>query len=146
MGYSQDQKLIESLQKELRKFDAHKRELGSNATALTDTAKANILYEIIREYWHVNSDSGIYYSQLCLSLSEKIVYKKGIGNAYNGFGLTYMGKKNFPLAMEYYQKAVKIRTEIGDKEGLGWTYNNLGMMGGDKGDPKVGITDRKSVV
>src|ERR1035438_7933992 len=111
-SYSQNKKLIDSLQNELIKFEAHKKELGSKVIALTDSTKANILYEIIREYWHTNSDSAIVYCGYCLALSEKIGYKKGIGNAYNGFGLTYMGKRNFPLAFEYYQKALKIRTEI----------------------------------
>ncbi len=56
---------------------------------------------------------------------------KGIGNAYNGFGLINMVRgRNYPLALASFQMAVKIRTQMGDKAGLGWTYNNMGLMFG----------------
>jgi signal transduction histidine kinase len=87
------------------------------------------MYELIRMYFDDGPDSAIYYDNLLMSLSERIGYKKGLGDAYNGLGLINMvGGRNYPLAIESFQKAIKIRTEIGDKEGLGWTYNNMGMM------------------
>ncbi len=44
---------------ELKKFEAHKRALGVKGSALMDTAKADILYGLVKEYWSCNPDSAI---------------------------------------------------------------------------------------
>jgi signal transduction histidine kinase len=68
-------------------------------------------------------------------LSEQIGYTKGIGNYYNAKGLINMIKgRDYPLAIISFQKALNIRTEINDIDGLGWTYNNMGLMYGDMGN------------
>jgi two-component system sensor histidine kinase UhpB len=132
---AQDQKVIDSLHHEIKKVDDHKIELGTKAKPLMDSAKANILYEILIAYYGTVPDSANKYAEELKSLSEQIGYKKGIGNYYNGIGLTNMVKgRNFVLAEESFQMALKIRTEIGDKEGIGWTYNNMGNMYGIEGN------------
>jgi signal transduction histidine kinase len=133
---------IDSLKIEIRKFDAHKMELGTKATPLMDSTKANLLYEIIIGFYGPNADSAIFYAKQCKDLSEKIGYKKGVGNAYNGLGLAYaVNERNLPLALECYQKALKIRTEINDEEGLAWTYNNLGLLYSGQGDYQEAINN-----
>jgi two-component system sensor histidine kinase UhpB len=131
---AKDQKVIDSLHNELIKFDAHKKELGSKATSLMDSTRANIYYELFKA-WSSKPDSGLFYIEQVKSLSERMGYRKGMGNYYNGLGLFYMGDaRNYLFSEECYQKAIKIRNEIGDKEGLAWTFNNMGMMYGDKGN------------
>ena len=130
-----NQHTIDSLRTELNKIEAHKRYAGVNPPALMDSTKANIFYAFVREYWGSIPDSAIVYAEKCKSLSEKIGYRKGVGNAYNGFGLINMFKgRNYPLALQSFQMALKIRTEIGDKTGLGWTYNNMGLCYGAQGN------------
>jgi tetratricopeptide (TPR) repeat protein len=129
---AQDRRHLDSLQKSLKQFEAHKKEMGSGATPLTDTEKANLLYGIVLEYWTNASDTGIYYAQQVLSVSEQAGYEKGVSNAYNGLGLIYMQMKKYSLALEYYQKALKIRTAIGYKKGMAGTYNNLGLLYGNQ--------------
>ena len=131
---AQDRLIIDSLQNELRQFKANKNELGKNVTSLMDTTKADILYGIVFQYLRNPHDTGIYYSRQILDLSEQIGYKKGIGNAYNAFGLISMGMQNYPAALNYYQKSLEIRTIIGDKKGIAGTYNNLGLFYGKQGD------------
>ncbi len=130
---------IDSLQGELKKFQAYKAELGTKVTPLTDTTRANLLYEVVRNYWGMVTDSALYYARNLEALSKKIGYKKGIGNALNGFGLAYMKDRRFDSAVYYFQKALEVRKEIGDKEGLAWTYNNLGLEYGDQGNYEQGI-------
>src|ERR1017187_6884084 len=114
-GYGQNRHNIDSLQNELKKFEAHKKEMGIKATALMDSAKANILDSIGMEYWTIEPDTAIVYAQQELSLSVKIGYKKGMGTAYNIFGVVNIIKGNLPKAKEYFQKGLRIFEEIGYK-------------------------------
>jgi len=127
-GFAQSQHKIDSLKNELKKFDAHKKELGTKATPLMDSMKAIIFYELVSLYYSINSDSTLYYAEQCKSLSERIGYKKGIGNAYNGLGAGNELKGNNMLALEYFQKSLKIRKEIGAKNSIAWSYTNLGIV------------------
>lgn len=131
---AQDRRAIDSLKNELNQFEAQKREMGKNATPLMDSNKANLMYAIAMECWGGAYDTGMYYSQQVLALSEQIGYTKGIGNAYNVLGLFTMQKRNYSGALAYFQKALKIRTAMGDKKGMAGTFNNLGIMYGDEGE------------
>lgn len=136
---SQDRKAIDSLQIQLKQFEANKKERGK-ANLLADTVKEEILYQLVLEYWGSVPDTGLYYAQQIFSLSEQIGYRKGVGNAYNLMGLCNMTMKKYSVALDYYQKALKIRIEIGDKTGIAWTYNNLGLMYGKMGEAEESIS------
>lgn len=137
--FAQERRSIDSLLNKLKNIEASKMELGRNFKPLMDTSKANTLYEIVKIIWGIYPDSAKDYAQQCLSISERIDYKKGVGNAYNGIGLIYMAKQNYPLALENYQKALRTRTMIGDKVGMAWTYNNMGMLYGNESAPAEAI-------
>ncbi len=131
---AQNRHIIDSLQNQLKKFDAFRKELGSNSPPLVDTTKANLLYNLTLQYWANVPDTATYYDQNLLTLSQHIGYQKGIGNAYNGMGLINMQTKNYAVSLSNYKKAIQVRTEIGDKTGLAWTYNNIGLYYGNQGD------------
>ncbi len=136
---AQNQKVIDSLQIEMKKYEAYKKELGTKAMPLMDTAKANIMYKIFKEIWYYNPDTGIVLANQIVAFSDNIGYKKGVASGYNGMGLAYMTKQDFTQALDYFQKALQIRIDINDKEGVGWTYNNIGIMYGNKSDYKESI-------
>jgi signal transduction histidine kinase/ActR/RegA family two-component response regulator len=138
-AFAQDYHNTDSLQRELQKFEAHKKLMGSAATPLMDTTKANWWYELVRAYWCLHSDSGMDYARQCMELSEKIGYKKGIGNAYNGMGIILICRRNSKQALAYLDTALKIRMEINDQEGMAWTYNNMGLAYGDEGNYPLSI-------
>jgi signal transduction histidine kinase/CheY-like chemotaxis protein len=145
-GASQEYPETDSLQRELQKFEAHKKLPGVTATPLTDTTKANIWYELVSAYGYSDSDLGMFYAQKCLSLSQKIGYKKGIGNGYNGMGLIFLYKHNPGQAIIYFGMALKIRMEINDRIGMAWTYNNLGMAYGDEGNYPLSIMNHTNAL
>ena len=126
--FAQNQHKIDSLQYELKKFETHKKKLGSNVPSMFDSTKADLLFEISKNYRGSNPDTAIFYTQQAFSLSEKIGYKKGIGNAYNGFGGISYEKGDYTIALEYYQKSLKICTEIGYKKGIGNARNGIGSI------------------
>ena len=125
---AQDQHQVDSLLSALKKHDAAKKEFGSHAPALYDTTAANILANLSKAFWGNNLDNAMEYANQCLELSEKIGYKKGIGNAYNSMGAVYNDKGDYLLALELYKKALKIREEIGDKKGITGSYGNMGII------------------
>jgi uncharacterized protein HemY len=64
----------------------------------------------------------------CIALSERLDFKKGIGNSYNCLGQIYVSKSEYLPAMEFHKKALKIRLEINDKKGIAGSYNNIGLI------------------
>ncbi len=111
-SFAQDQHLIDSLQTSLNK-------------AGEDSSKADILYALSRAYSTNNSAQSMKFANQCLSLSEKIGYTRGIGNACNANGYACIQTSNYTTALEHLQKALKIRLQIGDKQGSIRTYGNI---------------------
>ncbi|MEP7170848.1 MAG: tetratricopeptide repeat protein, partial [Bacteroidota bacterium] len=122
-SFSQDQHLVDSLEKQLSDHNAQKLELGSKAPAMYDTIAANILNQISRAYWGNNPRKAIDNAKEALALAEQIGYKKGIANAYNSLGAINQMKGEYLTALELHRKALKIREEIGDKQGIASSYN-----------------------
>jgi two-component system NtrC family sensor kinase len=127
-SFSQDQKKIDSLQNELKKFEAHKKELGDGATPLMDSDKADILYAISKSYWEIDTLKATDYAQQCLSLSQRIGYKKGIGHAFNSIGVIYSDKGNYAEALKNLADAIKIGKESGYKKGVAMSSANIGSV------------------
>src|ERR1035438_5377840 len=93
--YGQDQHIVDSLQKELKNFEATKKVLGNKAPKMFDTTKVNILEGLSDEYGRNNPDTGMIIIQQQLILSEKIGYKKGISDAYYEIGYIQINKRNY---------------------------------------------------
>jgi two-component system, sensor histidine kinase PdtaS len=98
----------------------------------TDREDSSKVKHLIRLSWaHKNMSSykeALDLSQRSLELSEKLNYKKGIGDSYNLKGVIYMAQGDTRTAIEYYSLALDIRNEIGDKVGLSAVYNNMGLI------------------
>ena len=123
--YSQDQLLVDSLNLQLKNHYVNKHALGKEIPALFDTTAVNILRELSVAYWFSDYDKATDYANQCLSLSEKIGYKKGIGIAYNVLGIIQIYKGDGVPALEFLTKALQIRKEIGDQRGIVITTNNI---------------------
>src|ERR1035438_716292 len=124
--FAQNQRRIDSLQNELKKFESMKKSLGSKVTPLMDSIKANLQYEIHNSYKINNNDSALAYSQKCLELSEKIGYKQGIAKGYFGIGEIECNQGSYQLAMDNGQNALKLYKEIGDKQGIANAFAVIG--------------------
>jgi len=59
---------------------------------------------------------------------------KLITSAYNTQGASFWVKGNFPKALEYILKALKIAEETGDKKTMAINYNNIGIIYQHRGD------------
>ncbi|MDP3147436.1 MAG: tetratricopeptide repeat protein, partial [Bacteroidota bacterium] len=91
-----------------------------------------------------------YYSK-SLKIREEIGDKEGIATSLNNIGFIYsiQGdpsitsskedalRAGIPKALEYYSKSLKIQEEIGDKEGIATSLNNIGFIYKIQGDPSI---------
>ena len=55
-------------------------------------------------------------------------FKNSISSSYNNIGLVLHNQGNYEKALEYHEKSLKIRQEIGDKKGIGDCYSNIGII------------------
>jgi two-component system NtrC family sensor kinase len=117
---------VDSLLKEIKKYDAVKKDVGGYTYSLRDTLKANMLWDA-----YMSSDLSDlkklkeYIAEL-KSVSEHIGYKKGIANALTGEGVISGGEGEFEKSLKLHIQAMKIRKEINHEWGIAWSYFNIG--------------------
>lgn len=90
-----------------------------------DQTKIDILNNISQSYWNISLDSSLYFANEALNLAHIHEDKKGISDSYNRIGNVYSFKGDTKLALEYYNKCLKIRLDINDSQGITNIYHNL---------------------
>ena len=63
-----------------------------------------------------------------LSWYKRINYEAGIASSYGNIGYAYSELGNYPLALEYYLKSIKISKKNSDAEKMAIQYNNMGEV------------------
>jgi two-component system sensor histidine kinase UhpB len=132
--FAQDKYTTDSLENELMKYEAHKKELKIISPSMMDTTKANILYDLSFGYLHNDLNKSEADAKECLAVSQEIGYQHGINYAYSALGSVYGEKGDFPMALEYYQKSLEFNIKIGNKRGIGASYTNIGNTYDDMGN------------
>ena len=94
----------------------------------SDSAKADILNMISKEYSQQNFDSSIWFANQALFLSQALSYKKGIAEAYRNTGRTNLFLGNRTIAKQYLDKALSLFDSLHDDKNKAGTYNNLGVL------------------
>jgi len=118
---AQNQKKIDSLQIVLK-------------TTKQDTTKIKAFVSLSWEYRHSIPDTAMYFGKMGLQLATKIKFNKGIALCYNGIGTVQECLGNYHLALEYFQKSLKIHEDIGNKKGMSDCYVNIGFIYGEQGN------------
>ncbi|MBN4071025.1 tetratricopeptide repeat protein [Crocinitomix catalasitica] len=65
---------------------------------------------------------------------EKLFYLKSRGSALNVIGIYYERRGSYDKAISYYNRSLKVRKRIGDKEGVANCLNNIGIIYRNQGD------------
>ncbi len=74
-----------------------------------------------------------------LNAEERAFFREAKADTYHNLGILYYIRGEVDKAVEFYNKSLKDRKEIGDKNGLAMTYVNLGIIYKNKGDFKKAI-------
>jgi signal transduction histidine kinase len=96
-------------------------------TLKEDSNKVNHIVLMSKQFYYVSKlTEGIDYLKEGLLLAEKINWKKGIANCYNGLGSLVGDTGNIVQARIYYEKSLKINREIDSKLNIITNLNNIG--------------------
>ena len=108
------------------KIDSLQTLLAKHKTA--DTVKVNLLNDIARNYM-INSDyeKQLNYAQKANKLATELDYKKGEIKSLKYIGY-YYAKSDNTLALECFQKTLKISKEIDNKKEVANSYGGIGNI------------------
>jgi adenylate cyclase len=85
-----------------------------------------------------NPDTAIVLAQALLSYGDQHKYPRAKAKAYRLMGISKTIKSDYPKALEYFQRSLKIYEEIGDKKGIAGIIGNIGIIYKNQGDyPKA---------
>lgn len=94
----------------------------------TGTMKLIILDSLSFEYQNKNPDKTIVYGSQALSLAEELKNIYHIQRAYNNIGKGYFEKKDYPTALNNFEKALKEVEKINDDAEKARILNNIGNV------------------
>ena len=129
---AQDQHIIDSLNQGYQ-------------TAKHDTDKINCLLALGEELIGSDPDTVLIIEEVVLQISERELNKNHpsalhkkylfcLAEALNNIGYIYNDQGDIPLALQYYNKSLKLREELEDKKGIALFLNNIGYIYTAQGD------------
>lgn len=98
------------------------------ASAYINKGNSNI---ILGNYKNAKSDfkkAQIEFEKLLNDDSNNKKYKNGLARAYASEGVVFSEESNYYMALEMYQKALKLYQNIGQKNNISKAYNNIGIV------------------
>ena len=98
-----------------------------NTQADSTRATAYNIY-IVDGFLYSNPDTAFVLAQALLSYGEQHKYPKAMASAYRLMGISKAIKSDYPKALEYFQRGLKNVEEIGDKKGMAYAINNIGII------------------
>lgn len=123
---AQDVTVVDSLKKALVKTEGVK-------SSTSDSSKAELLYQLSREYWSSNLDTAMMYAEQLLNFSKQTGNKRGTGNAYSSIGVIWWYRSDYEKALDFNELALKTRQETGDKKSIAGSYINIGLVYDEQG-------------
>ncbi len=102
--------------------------MGLLKNARDDTLKMQTYFDLCLYYRYKNPDSAIYYGKMGKQLAEKINDQVGLAKNCNCLGIAHDIHGQYPEAIEYYFKALRVNEKIGNKEEIGKILNNIGIV------------------
>ncbi|MCB9364264.1 MAG: tetratricopeptide repeat protein [Flavobacteriales bacterium] len=118
-----------------------------NNPLLPDTARLEAIQEIAwNGFLYTKPDSTFYCAQLAYDFSKTKGLKKYMATAVNIQGASWAGRGEYAEAIKYYNKSLKLREEIDDKDGIAKSLCNIGIIYKNQGDiPKALVYYHKSL-
>lgn len=99
-----------------------------------DTLKARLLCNVADLYTLEDLGQSKKYALRSLAMARKLKWQEGIARAYNILGIGYAFQSNYEMCFKYWDKALKIYTELDDKRGILKIIGNRGNVYNYQGD------------
>jgi tetratricopeptide (TPR) repeat protein len=98
-------------------------------SAKNDTNKVNLLNELSYQSYRDGAfEAEMKYGKQALDLAKKLIWKKGMADAYRNIGGAYEDISDYQMAQKQYVLALKMYQELGDQFGESAIYNNIGEI------------------
>lgn len=96
-----------------------------------DTAKVNLLNDMVAQYQHVNADRAMVLAGQAADLAKRINFAFGLGAAYRLTGILYVNKSSFDTGAMYYNKSLELFKNSSDARSYkfkGMLQHNFGVI------------------
>ncbi len=107
------------------KIDSLLRKLPTYAE---DTDKVKILSKLSFLYYAISPDTGIKYGEEAVTIAQKLNWHKGLALAYNALGVNYQYSSNYPKALYYLEKSLRIYEQEGNTKNTAHNLGNIGIV------------------
>jgi signal transduction histidine kinase len=111
-----------------REIDSLRKALVSNLKA--DTTRVNTLNQLAYDYYTTNLNDLRTYGDQALQLAKQLNYASGEALAYKILGLGYLAANANPIALDYFDRSLKIFVALHDKLSSARVLNNIGYYYG----------------
>src|SRR5688572_1697670 len=105
-----------------------------NNESAPDTNRLKAIQALTWPMLNVNLDSAYLLAAKQLALATEIGNKKWISKALYNIATHYYLKSDYKNSIDYYNRSLVIRRELGDLKGEAAIYGNLGLIFGDQGN------------
>lgn len=121
---------------------SHSASLGAEKDSLMklvevageDTNKVNLLNAFSKSMFDTNPDSSVTIATTSKELAEKLKFNRGLALALKNMGIGYYLQGKYVEAINTWQDAMKVYTEMGDKTGVANMLSNQGAVYFNQGD------------
>jgi tetratricopeptide (TPR) repeat protein len=93
-----------------------------------DSVRVDLLNQLGYQYWIVNPAKSELLGKEAIALADSLGYLRGLAFAKRVVGVSYWARGQHADAMKHLVNALITYQHLGDHEGLGWVYNNLGLV------------------
>jgi len=125
-------------------------------SAKHDTTRADVYVQFSEILYLSNPDTVMPLCEKAIELCDKNITKANAvekrkfllvkSSACNNIGYIYQNRGDIKLALDYYQRGLKIQEDIGDLKGLAQSLNNIGFVFQSQNDiPKTLVYYEKSL-
>ncbi|MGB8191344.1 MAG: tetratricopeptide repeat protein [Chitinophagaceae bacterium] len=116
----------------INKGIAQQQELDSLLSLLSnyskeDTTRLQLLNDIAYNYSRIDPAKGLLVADEAIKLAGKLKDAKKLAAANSYKGMNYGGLGDDSLALEYYQRALAIHSQVSDRLRMATTYNNIAI-------------------
>ena len=102
---------------------------------VSDTIRIDAYQDYIWDgFMFSNSDTAFILAQNLLRFGDELPYVAAKIKAYNLMGVANYLRSDYPKALDYFQRSLKIKEDIGDKKGSASIINNIGNIYRLQGD------------
>ena len=128
---AQDQHFIDSIQNEIKKYDAVKLEKGGKNNEQADTNRIDLLYQLCTQYIVTDVEKVKQIAEEIIQRSLSLKYASGLADGYTEMGIYYNHLGDYSQCIQMHERALDAAKGLKDEIRMMRSYNELGIVYSD---------------